>query len=1029
MKFLRSKAKLFADFFQSNRQSTCTKFIVTGFPVGSSVQEETKAGGTVLLYEQGALTQEDFEPPSKPTKPQCTVVDHNTVNVSWSPPQHGGNCVQRYIVKFKRFREKNPDGIYDEVYTEQADTCVSIKDLEPNETLELWVAAICEVGVSPASDSSGKVTTLPASPPGKPEACSASASSITLEWKQPAQSGKQISIRSYTIAYGIVVKGAVNDWQSEIDTGSSETRFIVRKLDPNTSYMFQVVAIYDSGVTSLPSDTSDACSTDPVSQPGKPECSDVTASSVTMKWTDPSKIGKGVKLREYFIEYAEVDKQHGQSTGYNRENALTTGLHHTLADLMPNTTYSSHVTFVCESGHMAASEPSDLFTTLPAGPPTNVAVNQISATNIELTWSGPTLISQEKAIRYYQIGYQFCDPNGTVEREVNTKDPSCTFTINEAAPEMLFKIRVTAVCGEDETLGEHSSVVLFTTRKLLKHDIRVNAKVLQRGNPKNKKPCVLKFPLQKVCLKDHSHSFRFGEPPKLSGVQHKVIMLVGVTGSGKSTLINGMINYILDVERSDDFRFKIVDVDEARGSSQAHSQTQVLTSYTVYRNHFLSLPYTLTVIDTPGFGDTRGIERDKVILEQIREFFSDSESHGIDHIDAIGFVVQASQPRLTPTQKYVFDSILSVFGKDISENILLLVTFADSNPPPVLDAVEEAEIPFNGSIFKFNNSALFAGLSNNKSRKMKEGKKNSGIDDMFWIMGKESFEDFFSDIQGLEARSLVLTKAVLDERKRLEVAVQGLQPQMRMGFCKLEELRREHQLLEQHEADIEANKEFKMEVEVPKCKKIDITGNYITNCNKCHFTCHYPCYIADDAKKAECAAMDEGVCQACPGKCPWDVHFNQQYRFEYYTEKETRTYEEIEARYKDATGKKMTVEQVIQNHTDEFNAVRCRVFALIGESHKSVMRLEEIALKPNPLSAVEYVDILIESEKNSGKPGWQDRVSALQDLRKQADIISKVKHADYDPFERFTKDLNSISFKTSKHEKKTGWFSWFGKKP
>jgi ABC-type lipoprotein export system ATPase subunit len=37
-------------------------------------------------------------------------------------------------------------------------------------------------------------------------------------------------------------------------------------------------------------------------------------------------------------------------------------------------------------------------------------------------------------------------------------------------------------------------------------------------------------------------------------------MLVGATGSGKSTLIDGIINYITDVSWDDDFRFSLVDL-------------------------------------------------------------------------------------------------------------------------------------------------------------------------------------------------------------------------------------------------------------------------------------------------------------------------------------------------------------------------------------------------------------------------------------------------------------------------------------
>ena len=47
---------------------------------------------------------------------------------------------------------------------------------------------------------------------------------------------------------------------------------------------------------------------------------------------------------------------------------------------------------------------------------------------------------------------------------------------------------------------------------------------------------------------------------------------MGATGSGKTTMIHAMINFVLGVEWQDPFRFMLID-EILRGGSQAHSQT------------------------------------------------------------------------------------------------------------------------------------------------------------------------------------------------------------------------------------------------------------------------------------------------------------------------------------------------------------------------------------------------------------------------------------------------------------------------
>ncbi|XP_030607797.1 uncharacterized protein LOC115795828 [Archocentrus centrarchus] len=491
-------------------------------------------------------------------------------------------------------------------------------------------------------------------------------------------------------------------------------------------------------------------------------------------------------------------------------------------------------------------------------------------------------------------------------------------------------------------------------------------------------------------------SFSFG---KESSKPSRTIMVLGATGAGKSTLINGMINYILGVKWEDYYRFKLVDEDQSK--SQVHSQTSEVTVYKIHHQADFTVPFSLTIVDTPGFGDTRGIKRDGEIVEQLRNLFS--AQHGVSEIDAVCFVAQASLARLTATQKYVFDSVLSIFGKDVAENIRILVTFADGQRPPVLEAINAAGVPCpktkNGLPvhFKFNNSALFANNKSPEADSVCDDDEEGSFDQMFWEMGTKSMKRFFDALNVIETKSLTMTKEVLRERNQLEISVENLQKQVKLGLAKLEEIKETSDKLKEHEAEISRNENFEFEVTVKKPDQVDIsgTGIYLTNCQQCHFTCHDNCAYANDADKIKCWAMgSNGYCTQCPGKCIWSVHFNQKYKWVYKEVKEKRTIKELKEKYQKAEGEKMTVQKVVGRLKEEYKRLQAEVVKLMQRSAECLNRLKEIALKPNPLSTPEYIDMLIEGEKHEGKLGWKERVQALMKMKEKAETMAKVEKGE-----------------------------------
>ena len=463
-----------------------------------------------------------------------------------------------------------------------------------------------------------------------------------------------------------------------------------------------------------------------------------------------------------------------------------------------------------------------------------------------------------------------------------------------------------------------------------------------------------------------------GQPSRIRGEEkEKVLMVVGTTGSGKSTLINGMANYILGVKWEDDFRYTPL--------CQDRNRTKDITAYTFYPMEGSAISYTFTVIDTPGFGDTEGLKRGKEVTDQIKEFFSIPPPDGIDHLDGISFVTQAALARLTPAQEYMFDSILSIFGKDVANNIFTLVTFADCQHPPVMEAIKKAKIPAQ-KFYKFNNSALFA----ENAEDVEED-----FDATFWKMGVRSFKKFFSEFEKSESVSLQLTQEVLKEREQL----QTMNPQITMALSKIEEMRQQKNIIKQRETEIEPNKSFTYPVEVTKPKEIDIrgSGRHTTTCLRCNFTCHKDCPFADDRDKRRCSAIEShsGNCKVCQKHCYWTEHL--PYLIEHEKVTEMRTSEDLKKKCETALTGKNNVEGTIGKLEEYLMEVHTNVLTMVVKAQQSLRRLDEIALKPNPLTPREYLELLIESEKNEAKAGWKQRVEYYEEVKRQAQMLSKLK--------------------------------------
>lgn len=149
-----------------------------------------------------------------------------------------------------------------------------------------------------------------------------------------------------------------------------------------------------------------------------------------------------------------------------------------------------------------------------------------------------------------------------------------------------------------------------------------------------------------------------------------VVLFCGKTGDGKSTALNAFFNIIKGIELKDNYRFILI-TEPPKAKGQAESQTDGVHLY--YLKDYNNKPIIL--IDSQGYGDTRGISYDQKINHAFEYVFSNV----ISHINTVCFIAKANTNRLDVVTRYIFSSVTSLFAGDITENFVVIPTFASKD--------------------------------------------------------------------------------------------------------------------------------------------------------------------------------------------------------------------------------------------------------------------------------------------------------------------------------------------------------------
>jgi GTP-binding protein EngB required for normal cell division len=170
--------------------------------------------------------------------------------------------------------------------------------------------------------------------------------------------------------------------------------------------------------------------------------------------------------------------------------------------------------------------------------------------------------------------------------------------------------------------------------------------------------------------------------------QEMNLLILGETGVGKSTWINGFANFLkyasLDEAEREPGLTSLVpaefticnqnyeevhvrtgsDANETMGSG--HSATQACKVYTFTDEESSSL---VRLIDTPGIGDTRGVEQDKKNFQNVLSTIAN-----LEEIHGICILLKPNQARLGVMFRFCIQELLTYLHKDAAQNIIFCFT-------------------------------------------------------------------------------------------------------------------------------------------------------------------------------------------------------------------------------------------------------------------------------------------------------------------------------------------------------------------
>ena len=263
------------------------------------------------------------------------------------------------------------------------------------------------------------------------------------------------------------------------------------------------------------------------------------------------------------------------------------------------------------------------------------------------------------------------------------------------------------------------------------------------------------------------------------------ILVLGETGVGKSTWINAIANYMIypsleDAEgasvlsligtsftmTNEKLEMQTIQIGDETNENYklGQSSTRLPKSYVFEQDTRI-----VRFIDTPGIGDTRGLEQDNENFDNILKYLA-----YLDKLNGICILLKPNNATLTIMFRYCIQELLKYLHKDASNNIIFCFTNARSTfyrPGDTLPALKELLNEHNDTKISLDENNVYC-LDNDAFRFLCASQKRIPFDDcakknfsVSWDKSVIETSRLFNNISKLTPHELTGTLSLNETRK------------------------------------------------------------------------------------------------------------------------------------------------------------------------------------------------------------------------------------------------------------------------